>query len=176
MWLKLNCLLDVTLHILCRAQLPVKIDIIKHPNETDGKSTAIHAKILAPSDVTIYTYPCIPDYEKDEVSCFSSWMNGVFIFFPPITFKKKMYNTFECHCEAVPFMAATNDCFYSQLICPFNCLVYRIERDNSTARYIFSKAQDKIKKKRRCVARSTVQNPKRFNLPSHNAKKSSKSS
>lgn len=53
---------------LCCAQLPVKIDIIKHPNETDGKSTAIHAKILAPNDVTIYTYPCIPDFEKDKVS------------------------------------------------------------------------------------------------------------
>lgn len=45
----------------------MKIDIIKHPNETDGKSTAIHAKILAPNDVTIYTYPCIPDFEKDKV-------------------------------------------------------------------------------------------------------------
>ncbi|XP_061565526.1 tRNA-uridine aminocarboxypropyltransferase 1 [Cololabis saira] len=48
-------------------KLPVKIDIIKHPNETDGKSTAIHAKILAPDDVTIYTYPCIPEYEEDKV-------------------------------------------------------------------------------------------------------------
>lgn len=67
-WLKCNCLLDLTLRIACCAQLPVKLDIIKHPNETDGKSTAIHAKILAPSDVTIYTYPCIPDYEKDKVS------------------------------------------------------------------------------------------------------------
>ncbi|KAJ0056553.1 hypothetical protein NL108_010364, partial [Boleophthalmus pectinirostris] len=47
--------------------LPVKIDIIKHPNETDGKSTAIHAKILAPDDVNIYTYPCIPEYDKDKV-------------------------------------------------------------------------------------------------------------
>lgn len=65
-WLKY--LQDLTLHIVCCAQLPVKIDIIKHPNETDGKSTAIHAKILAPNDVTIYTYPCIPDFEKDKVS------------------------------------------------------------------------------------------------------------
>ncbi|KAG7232614.1 hypothetical protein INR49_008315 [Caranx melampygus] len=48
-------------------KLPVKIDIIKHPNETDGKSTAVHAKILAPADVTIYTYPCIPELEKDKV-------------------------------------------------------------------------------------------------------------
>lgn len=42
----------------------MKIDIIKHPNETDGKSTAVHAKLLAPDDVTIYKYPCIPEYEK----------------------------------------------------------------------------------------------------------------
>ncbi|XP_031979001.1 DTW domain-containing protein 1 isoform X2 [Corvus moneduloides] len=46
------------------AQLPLKIDIIKHPNETDGKSTAVHAKLLAPDDVTIYKYPCIPEYEE----------------------------------------------------------------------------------------------------------------
>uniref|UniRef100_A0A8C7SK91 tRNA-uridine aminocarboxypropyltransferase 1 n=1 Tax=Oncorhynchus mykiss TaxID=8022 RepID=A0A8C7SK91_ONCMY len=48
-------------------KLPIKIDIIKHPSEVDGKSTAIHAKILAPDDVTIYTYPCIPEYEDDKV-------------------------------------------------------------------------------------------------------------
>ncbi|XP_051235231.1 tRNA-uridine aminocarboxypropyltransferase 1 [Dicentrarchus labrax] len=60
-------LVGVTVQEIPLIRLPVKIDIIKHPNETDGKSTAIHAKILAPSDVTIYTYPCIPDYEKDKV-------------------------------------------------------------------------------------------------------------
>lgn len=60
-------LLGVSRQEIPLIKLPVKIDIIKHPNETDGKSTAIHAKILAPSDVTIYTYPCIPDYEKDKV-------------------------------------------------------------------------------------------------------------
>ncbi|KAM8972270.1 tRNA-uridine aminocarboxypropyltransferase 1 [Pelodytes ibericus] len=43
-------------------KLPLKIDIIKHPNETDGKSTAIHAKLLAHDAVTVHTYPCIPDY------------------------------------------------------------------------------------------------------------------
>ncbi|XP_063782098.1 tRNA-uridine aminocarboxypropyltransferase 1 isoform X1 [Pseudophryne corroboree] len=47
-------------------KLPLKIEIIKHPNETDGKSTAVHAKILANEDVTIYTYPCIPDYDKHK--------------------------------------------------------------------------------------------------------------
>ncbi|XP_057204313.1 tRNA-uridine aminocarboxypropyltransferase 1 [Triplophysa rosa] len=44
-------------------KLPVKVDIIKHPNETDGKSTAMQARLLAPQDVTIYTYPCIPELD-----------------------------------------------------------------------------------------------------------------
>ncbi|KAM9481867.1 tRNA-uridine aminocarboxypropyltransferase 1 isoform 2-T2 [Clarias gariepinus] len=44
-------------------KLPVKIDIIKHPNETDGKSTAVHAKLISPDDVSIYTYPCIPELD-----------------------------------------------------------------------------------------------------------------
>lgn len=60
-------LVGMSLQDIPSVKLPVKIDIIKHPNETDGKSTAIHAKILAPSDVTIYTYPCIPEYQKDKV-------------------------------------------------------------------------------------------------------------
>lgn len=47
------------------SQLPVKIDVIKHPNEKDGKSTAIHAVILAPANVSIYTYPDIPNYDDD---------------------------------------------------------------------------------------------------------------
>ncbi|XP_018619181.1 tRNA-uridine aminocarboxypropyltransferase 1 [Scleropages formosus] len=47
-------------------KLPIKIDIIKHPNETDGKSTAVHAKLIAPDDVTVYTYPCIPEYESER--------------------------------------------------------------------------------------------------------------
>ncbi|MFT7816510.1 DTW domain-containing protein 1 [Arapaima gigas] len=47
-------------------KLPIKIDIIKHPNETDGKSTAVHAKLIAPEDVTVYTYPCIPEYDSDR--------------------------------------------------------------------------------------------------------------
>lgn len=49
--------------------MPIKIDIIKHRNEVDGKSTSSHAKILASDDVNIYLYPDIPDYskEKDEL-------------------------------------------------------------------------------------------------------------
>lgn len=49
-----------------KVKLPVKIDIIKHPSEIDGKSTAIHAGVLAKEDVNIYTYPCIPDYPDTE--------------------------------------------------------------------------------------------------------------
>lgn len=51
--------------ILSLLQLPLKIDIIKHPNEKDGKSTAIHAAILAPAYVSIYTYPDIPNYDDE---------------------------------------------------------------------------------------------------------------
>uniref|UniRef100_A0A2I3H9Q4 tRNA-uridine aminocarboxypropyltransferase n=1 Tax=Nomascus leucogenys TaxID=61853 RepID=A0A2I3H9Q4_NOMLE len=47
-------------------KLPLKIAIIKHPNETDGKSTAIHAKLLASEFVNIYTYSCIPEYEEKD--------------------------------------------------------------------------------------------------------------
>ncbi|XP_058129850.1 tRNA-uridine aminocarboxypropyltransferase 1 [Anopheles ziemanni] len=56
-----------------RIQLPVKVDVIKHKNEIDGKSTAVHAAILAPDDVKIYTYPEIPDYREEE---------GVVLIFP----------------------------------------------------------------------------------------------
>ncbi|CAO3648514.1 unnamed protein product [Cunninghamella echinulata] len=47
-------------------QLPVKLDVIKHEKEIDGKSTAIHAKVLAPNDVTLYGYSDIPTYEQPE--------------------------------------------------------------------------------------------------------------
>lgn len=57
---------NVPVEQLPLVKLPLKIDIIKHPNETDGKSTAIHAKLLAPEFVNIYTYPCIPEYEEED--------------------------------------------------------------------------------------------------------------
>lgn len=47
-------------------QLPIQIDIIKHQREVDGKSTAIHAAILARRNVNIYTYPNIPDYHLGD--------------------------------------------------------------------------------------------------------------
>lgn len=49
-----------------RVKLPIKIDIIKHPREIEGKSTAVHAAVLAPEDVKIYTYPDFPEIEQNE--------------------------------------------------------------------------------------------------------------
>ncbi|KAG1464349.1 hypothetical protein G6F46_001582 [Rhizopus delemar] len=47
-------------------QLPVFLDIIKHPKELDGKSTAVHAKIVAHDHVSLHTWPNIPEYENPE--------------------------------------------------------------------------------------------------------------
>ena len=49
---------------MCVSQLPFKVDIIKDPREVDGKSTAVHAAVLAPRDVTVYQFPDIPDYSR----------------------------------------------------------------------------------------------------------------
>lgn len=46
-------------------QLPIHIDIIKHQREVDGKSTAVHAAILAPN-IHIHIYPNIPDYDSAD--------------------------------------------------------------------------------------------------------------
>ncbi|KAJ1648666.1 hypothetical protein J3B02_004906 [Coemansia erecta] len=37
-------------------RLPFKMDILKHAKELDGKSTAVHAKIVAPEDIDIIIY------------------------------------------------------------------------------------------------------------------------
>lgn len=47
-------------------QLPLKIDIIKHKQEIDGKSTAAHAAILSSEDVRVYTFPDIPSYDIEN--------------------------------------------------------------------------------------------------------------
>ncbi|XP_032089490.1 DTW domain-containing protein 1 [Thamnophis elegans] len=72
-------------------KLPLKIDIIKHPNETDGKSTAVHAKLLASEDVTVYTYPCIPDYEEiqNEIALIFPGPNSVSISNIPLSLQAK---------------------------------------------------------------------------------------
>ncbi|XP_060115829.1 tRNA-uridine aminocarboxypropyltransferase 1 isoform X2 [Heteronotia binoei] len=79
-------------------KLPVKIDIIKHPNETDGKSTAVHAKLLAPDDVAIYTYPCIPDYEemKHQIALIFPGSNSVSISDIPLSLLNKLEKKAGC--------------------------------------------------------------------------------
>ncbi|KAF9934258.1 DTW domain-containing protein 1 [Linnemannia zychae] len=47
-----------------RLKLPIKLDVIKHEQERDGKSTALHAKILAPDDVEVYAWKEMPKYEN----------------------------------------------------------------------------------------------------------------
>lgn len=65
-----NCYVPVknTQDQVPKVNLPIQVDVIKHPQECDGKSTAAHAGVLAPDHVTVYTYPVIPDYkDKDKV-------------------------------------------------------------------------------------------------------------
>ncbi|XP_063224248.1 tRNA-uridine aminocarboxypropyltransferase 1 isoform X2 [Bacillus rossius redtenbacheri] len=63
-----SCYIPVTAlqGLIPRVKLPVKIDIIKHAREIDGKSTAAHVAVLAPDDVRVYTYPSIPNFEDTE--------------------------------------------------------------------------------------------------------------
>lgn len=72
-----NCYIPVgdLCEIVPKVTIPIKIDIIKHKKEIDGKSTAIHAAVLAPNQVRIHTYPDIPDYSQEE---------GVVLIFPSV--------------------------------------------------------------------------------------------
>ncbi|ERL91500.1 tRNA-uridine aminocarboxypropyltransferase 1 [Dendroctonus ponderosae] len=62
---------------LPNVKLPLKIDIIKHKHEIDGKSTAGHAALLASNDVNIYTYPDIPDYTNEAVVMIFPGQNAI---------------------------------------------------------------------------------------------------
>lgn len=46
----------------------IHADSIKHERELDGKSTAVHAKVIAEDDVDFYTWGEIPDFEQPERS------------------------------------------------------------------------------------------------------------
>ena len=59
--------LDVIRSRVPTITLPVKIDIIKHIQEVDGKSTSSQAAIIAPEDCRIYTFPQIPDWTDQRV-------------------------------------------------------------------------------------------------------------
>lgn len=42
--------------LIPRVSLPIRIEILKHIQELDGKSTALHAKIISPDQVDVYPY------------------------------------------------------------------------------------------------------------------------
>ena len=44
----------------------IETDSVHHPSESPTKSTAFHAKILAPEQTKIYEYPEFPDYKKQD--------------------------------------------------------------------------------------------------------------
>ena len=44
----------------------MKVDVVKHPGEVEGKSTAVHAKLLSPDCVDIHIYPNCPDYREER--------------------------------------------------------------------------------------------------------------
>ncbi|KAI9495593.1 DTW domain-containing protein [Zychaea mexicana] len=49
-------------------KLPVPLNVIKHELELDGKSTAIHAGVIAKNDVNIYNWQNIPEFQQPERS------------------------------------------------------------------------------------------------------------
>jgi len=53
-------------------KLPLHVDIVKHRQEIDGKSTATHGPILAPDSVNIYTYPDLPESLSRSILVFPS--------------------------------------------------------------------------------------------------------
>lgn len=56
---------------------------IKHEKELDGKSTAAHARVIAPNDVNIYGWQEIPEYENPD---------QVLLLFPgPVSFFARRY-------------------------------------------------------------------------------------
>lgn len=46
-----------------RVSLPLKLHVVKHPKEVEGKSTAVHAAVIANKDTTVHTWPDIPNFD-----------------------------------------------------------------------------------------------------------------
>ncbi|CAG8468650.1 6198_t:CDS:2 [Paraglomus occultum] len=49
-------------NVMPKLELPIDIDVIKHPGERSGKSTAIHARLISPTSVSVYPSTSIPAY------------------------------------------------------------------------------------------------------------------
>ncbi|ORX76015.1 DTW-domain-containing protein [Anaeromyces robustus] len=63
-----NCLkvFDSVKEYIPQVKLPIPLDILKHNLELNSKSTALHAKLISPEDVTIYTSEKLPQYENPD--------------------------------------------------------------------------------------------------------------
>ena len=72
-----NCKIALNCTPIPSVKLPFQLDIIKHVQELDTKSTAIHAKVIAQDHVRIFDYPesTLLDYGNEEAE-------QVFLVFP----------------------------------------------------------------------------------------------
>eukprot|EP00833_Pecoramyces_ruminatium_P017829 jgi/Orpsp1_1/1191861/evm.model.d7180000089002.1 len=63
-----NCLevFDSVKKYIPQVKLPLPLDILKHNLELNSKSTALHAKLISPDDVTIYTSEKMPNYDNPD--------------------------------------------------------------------------------------------------------------
>lgn len=66
-------------------RLPLSLTVIKHARELQGKSTAVHAKLLAPADAEILTYDPVRDVVE---GLDASYETGCVLLFPADTAKK----------------------------------------------------------------------------------------
>ncbi|KHN71198.1 DTW domain-containing protein 1 [Toxocara canis] len=46
--------------------LPISVDIIKHPREKNGKSTALHCVLIAPTSTRLFDAPNVFDYRTTD--------------------------------------------------------------------------------------------------------------
>lgn len=61
-----------------KVHLPCSVDIIKHPMEKNGKSSALHCKIVAPEQTRVFDIPDVHDYRTDT----GEERNGTCVIFP----------------------------------------------------------------------------------------------
>lgn len=47
-------------------KLPLELCVVHHPAEKRSKSTAVHAKVLAPDSCNLYEFPDFPEWDPAE--------------------------------------------------------------------------------------------------------------
>ena len=71
-----NCKIPLPCTPLPQINLPFQLDIIKHVQELDTKSTAVHAKLIAQDHVQIFDYP------QSQLLDYQNQTDQVFLVFP----------------------------------------------------------------------------------------------